>query len=290
MEKRLAIITGADGGMGRWITKAFAKEGLDVIMACRDLENAEPIAEKVRTDTRNDNVEVRKIDLSSMSSVYAFIEALRKENRHISVLMNNAGILTTKARPTEDGLETLVSVNYIAPYMLTRSLLPQMMENARIVNTVSCTYAIGKITPEFFSNGMKGNFHRIPAYSNTKLALLLFTQELARRLKEKKSTITVNAADPGIVSTKMIKMNEWFDPLTDIFFRPFIKRPLEGASTAIALALWSKFEGVTGKCFADCREKQVPGVILHHPQQLSLWNDTEQWLLEHKIVLPKIDL
>jgi len=287
MEKRLAIITGADGGMGRWITQALAKERIEIIMACRDINNAQLVADTVRKATNNGNIEIRKIDLSDMSSVCEFIQTLRTENRRISFLMNNAGILTTKARPTKDGLETLVSVNYIAPYLLTRSLLPQMAENARIVNTVSCTYAIGKITPEFFSNGMKGTFHRIPAYSNTKLALLLFTQELARRLQEKNSTIAVNAADPGIVSTKMIKMNEWFDPLTDIFFRPFIKRPLEGASTAIALALWSKFEGITGKCFADCQEKRVPTEILHHSQQLPLWNDTEAWLSEHGITLPE---
>ena len=149
--------------------------------------------------------------------------------------MNNAGILTTPVRKTEDGLETIVSVNYVAPYMLTRQLLPLMQPGCRIVNTVSCTYAIGRIEPGFFEKGRNGRFFRIPVYSNTKLALLLFTQEFAERLQDK--DITINASDPGIVSTNMITMQAWFDPLTDILFRPFIKTPAQGAATAIHLAL-----------------------------------------------------
>ena len=119
-----------------------------------------------------------------------------------------------------------------------------MGEGTRIVNMVSCTYAIGKLDfPDFFLRGRKGSFWRIPIYSNTKLALLLFTIELAERLRAR--GITVNAADPGIVSTNIIRMDQWFDPLTDIFFRPFIRTPLQGAATAIGLLLDAEVEGRT---------------------------------------------
>ena len=227
MEKGLAIITGADGGMGQVITAALAKEGYPVIMACLDPEKAASLCNRIQQETGNTQIEVRRIDLASLSSVNNFTGQLLKEGRPVSRLMNNAGILTTPVRKTEDGLETIVSVNYVAPYMLTRQLLPLMQPGCRIVNTVSCTYAIGRIEPDFFEKGRNGRFFRIPVYSNTKLALLLFTQEFAERLQDK--DITINASDPGIVSTNMITMQAWFDPLTDILFRPFIKTPAQGA-------------------------------------------------------------
>ena len=89
-----------------------------------------------------------------------------------------------------------------------------MGQGTRIVNMVYCTYSIGKITPEFLIRGKRGSFWRIPVYSNTKLAVWLFTRELSERLKTE--GITVNAADPGIGSTNIIRMDMWFDPLTDI--------------------------------------------------------------------------
>lgn len=180
MEKGLAIITGADGGMGQVITAALAKEGYPVIMACLDPEKAASLCNRIQQETGNTQIEVRRIDLASLSSVNNFTGQLLKEGRPVSRLMNNAGILTTPVRKTEDGLETIVSVNYVAPYMLTRQLLPLMQPGCRIVNTVSCTYAIGRIEPDFFEKGRNGRFFRIPVYSNTKLALLLFTPRTCR--------------------------------------------------------------------------------------------------------------
>ena len=153
----------------------------------------------------------------------------------------------------------------MAPYMLTRQLLPLMQPGCRIVNTVSCTYAIGRIEPDFFEKGRNGRFFRIPVYSNTKLALLLFTQEFAERLQDK--DITINASDPGIVSTNMITMQAWFDPLTDILFRPFIKTPAQGAATAIHLALSDEAKDRNGCCYANCKKRNVSERIRHHAQQ-----------------------
>jgi len=180
---------------------------------------------------------------------------------------------------TADGFERTVSVNYLGPYLLTRKLLPVMTRGARIVNMVSCTYAIGRLDfPDFFLQGRKGGFWRIPVYSNTKLALLLFTMELAERLRGK--GITVNAADPGIVSTNMITMHQWFDPLTDLFFRPFIRTPRKGASTAIGLLLDEKETGVTGQLYAGNHRKELPDNYVHHVQKEQLWEITEQLLAQ----------
>lgn len=284
MKKGLAIITGADGGMGQIITTALAKAEYSIIMACKEPSKAIPICNRIKIESKNERIEVRKINLASLKSVYSFAEQIIKEGNNISILINNAGVLTSNVRKTEDGLETLVSVNYVAPYLLTRMLLPLMIKGSRIVNTVSCTYSIGKIETNFFENGKNGTFYRIPVYGNTKLALLLFTQELALRLKEK--GIIVNAADPGIVSTNMISMNAWFDPLTDILFRPFIKTASQGASTAIYLALSEEIKNKTGCCYANHKEKNIPKRILSHSIQKSLWNKTEKILLDKGYIIP----
>ena len=243
-EVKWAIITGADGGMGTEITRAVATAGYHVIMACYNPQKAENVCQRLMKETGNPNLEVLAIDLSSMHSVASFTDRILERK-------------------------------------LTRKLVPTMASGARIVNMVSCTYAIGRLDfPDFFHRGKTGNFWRIPVYSNTKLALLLFTFELSEQLREK--GITVNAADPGIVSTDIITMHKWFDPLTDIFFRPFIRKPKKGASTAIGLLLDKKETGVTGQLYVNNHRKSLSDKYVNHVQKEQLWEITErllaQWL------------
>lgn len=280
-KKKLAVITGADGGMGTEITRAVARAGYRVVMACYNPAKAEVRRRMLVEETGNAGIEVRGIDLASLESVAAFANRLLEQGERISLLMNNAGTMETGLHITNDGLERTVSVNYVGPYLLTRKLLPLMGEGSRVVNMVSCTYAIGKLDfPDFFLRGKKGAFWRIPIYSNTKLALTLFTIDLARRVKER--GIVVNAADPGIVSTDIITMHMWFDPLTDILFRPFIRTPRKGAATAISLLLDKEAGQRTGTLNVSCRPKHLSDKYLHHWQMGELWNRTEivveKWL------------
>ena len=265
MKQKLAVITGADGGMGMEITRAVAAAGYKVIMACRDPEIAEEKRQLIMRETGNIALEIVPVNLASLSSTASFANELLQRGEVITLLMNNAGTMETRRCITEDGLERTVSVNYVAPYLLTRKLLPLMGEGSRIVNMVSCTYAIGKLDfPDFFLRGKKGAFWRIPIYSNTKLALTLFTIALSKKVKEK--GIIVNAADPGIVSTKIITMHMWFDPLTDIFFRPFIRTPRQGAATAISLLLDEDAGKRTGTLNVSCHPKQLSEKFFHHVQ------------------------
>lgn len=274
MMKKTAVITGADGGMGSEITKAVAMAGYHVIMVCYTSFKGEEKKSRIILDTGNEDIEVVQADLSSMESVVDAVDKIKDKTPSVELLMNNAGTMCTHYVRTEDGFEHTVAVNYLAPYLLTRRLLPIMHEGSRIVNMISCTYAIGKIGPHFFTKGSEGSFFRIPVYSNTKLALWLFTRELSERVKGR--GITVNAADPGIVSTNIIRMDEWFDPLTDIFFRPFIRTPRQGAETAIRLLLDEQFGNLTGRMFTSSKEKKVSEKYMHHPQTKELWNMTEQ--------------
>lgn len=281
MEQKLAIITGADGGMGTEITRAVALAGYRVVMACLDMQRASAKQQMLVRETGNPSIEVEKIDLASLASVADFANRMLQRGERIGLLMNNAGTMETARKVTEDGLERTVSVNYVGPYLLTRKLVPLMGEGSRIVNMVSCTYAIGRLDfPDFFLRGKKGSFWRIPIYSNTKLALTLFTIDLSNRLKDK--GIVVNAADPGIVSTDIITMHMWFDPLTDILFRPFIRSPRQGAATAISLLLDEEGGKRTGTLNVSCHPKRLTDKYFHHIQMDELWNRTEavvrKWL------------
>lgn len=273
MEKNLAVITGADGGMGLEICHAVARARYKVIMACLNPDAAEPKRMQLIKETENTDIRILKLDLSSLQSVCRFAQEVTALQCPIDLLMNNAGTLSTYFRRTKDGLEHTVSVNYVGPYLLTRKLIPLMHPGSRIVNMVSCTYVLGKLGKDFFSNGRKGAFRRISVYSNTKLALWLFTFRLAALLQEK--GITVNAADPGIVSTGIITMDQWFDPLTDIFFRPFIRTPFQGAATAVRLLLSQEMKGETGNLYANGKKKKVNAKFMDSVWAQKVWEDTE---------------
>ena len=275
MEQGIAVITGADGGMGTEITRAVAEVGYPIVMVCYTTTKGEKIRNQIIESTGNKEIEVMQADFSSMQSVSDLADKILQKGQHIALLMNNAGTMETGLHTTVDGIERTVSVNYLAPYLLTRKLLPLMGKGTRVVSMVSCTYAIGRLDfPDFFTRGRKGSFWRIPIYSNTKLALLLFTFELAEQLKAK--GIAVNAADPGIVSTPIITMHAWFDPLTDVLFRPFIRTPRQGADTAIRLLLDKENEGKTGTFNLSGHTKLLSTNYTNHKQKKALWDESEQ--------------
>ena len=236
----LAIITGADGGMGTEITRAVAQAGYRVIMASCRKQKAEAVRRTLMHDRPDLSIEVRRLDLASLASVAEFADTILSEGTPLTLLMNCAGTMETARHITEDGLERTVSVNYAGPYLLTRKLLPLMGRGSRVVNMVSCTYAIGHLG------------------------------------------IVVNAADPGIVSTDIITMHMWFDPLTDLFFRPFIRTPRQGADTAIRLLLDEDGGQRTGTFNVSGHAKHLSEKYTQHRQMQELWERTEaivkKWL------------
>ena len=277
---KLSIITGADGGMGYEEAKAVAQKGYHTIMACYCPKLAMAKCKKMIEETGNPNIEVLGLNLADLASVRRFADEVKSRFERLDLLMNNAGTIATGYEITVDGLERTVSVNYVGPYLLTRLLLPLMGQGSRIVNMASCVYRLGALDfPEFFERGRKGCFQRIHIYSNTKLAITLFTFELADRLRER--GITVNAADPGVVSTGIIRMQMFFDPLTDIFFRPFIRTPRQGADTAIRLLLDEDKAGQTGTFSRSNRVRDLGEKYQHHKQRQELWERTEEIVKEY---------
>ena len=232
--KPVIIITGASGGIGYEITKAAALEGkYTVIMACRNLKKAEAVKEKIINETKFEDIEVMQLDLSSIKSVIAFADELLQRGVKVVRLMNNAGTMPGERKITEDGFEETCETNYIAPLLLTLKLLPLMPKGARIVNMLSVTYSWSRLDEEFFTKGMKGTYHRMPVYCNTKQAFLFATLKLAEILLP--HGIYIAGSDPGVASTGIIHMNMWFDPLADLIARPIMSTPAQGASPAVKL-------------------------------------------------------
>ena len=272
---RVAIITGAGTGMGFEEAKAVAAKGYYTVMACHHPAEAEARRQEIIRETGNGNVEIIGIELADLSDVRRFADEIKARFDRVDLLMNNAGTIQTGFHLTPDNIEHTVSVNYVGPYLLTRLLLPLMGEGSRIVNMASLTYWMGRLDfPEFFTRGRKKGFHRIHIYCNTKLAITLFTFQLAKLLKGR--GITVNAADPWMVSTNIIRMHiPVVDFLADIFFRPVIYTPRKGADTAIRLLLDEDKAGQTGTYNRSNRILDVGEKYFHHRQMQELWDRTE---------------
>lgn len=136
--KNLAIITGADGGMGSEITKAVAAAGYYVVMLCRTKTNGEKRKSQIVDATGNPNIEVMEVDLSSMKETAAVTQLIKKKGMLVDLLMNNAGTMSKCFNRTSEGFENTVAVNYLAPFLLTNRLIPLMHNGTRIVNMISC--------------------------------------------------------------------------------------------------------------------------------------------------------
>ena len=281
MNRDWVVVTGASGGIGREITRSLALKGFPVIMACRNLDKAKKIRKQIIAESRNKEIEMDLLDLSSFRSIFSFAERLCKSGRRIGTLINNAGIMCKDYQTTENAFEMTIGVNYIGTFLLTRLLMPLLLRSgqpdARIINTTSCTYKIGRVNENFFLLN-PNHYHRFKAYANSKLAVLLFTAELAERLNG--NSISVYAVDPGVVDTDMITMQRWFDPLADLFFRPLIKDAGKAAETFVFLASNENVPD-NGILFANCKPKKLSDSVLKHPYRKELWIHTERFLADY---------
>lgn len=277
MNKEYYIITGANGSIGQAITEALAKQGLSIIMACRNLAKSQPVQQQLIEKTGNTDITLLPLDLASFASIIAFANHLSQESISIQTLINNAGVMNQHYSQTADGFESTIGVNYIGTVLLTRLLLPLMHPGSRIVTTTSLTRYIGDIDEDFFKESPR-RYKRFETYSKSKLALTLYTARLAQELRPR--GICVNAADPGVVNTNMITMHSWVDPLANRFFRPFISTPQEGAIGAIFAATSPEVYGVTGEIFK--KEKHIPisARAIHVPRALWLYEETGKKITE----------
>jgi protochlorophyllide reductase len=192
-----ALVTGANSGLGLEVTRVLAASGAKVLMACRNLDKAEQAAESVRADHPRGAVEVWQLDLASMASIDACAAAVCESESHLDLLINNAGLMAVDETRTEDGFEMQFGVNHLGHFVLTGQLAPliRATPGSRIISMSSMGHRAGRM---HFDDLMyeRHRYRRWPAYFQNKLANLLFTAELHRRLGPTASTIAL-AAHPG---------------------------------------------------------------------------------------------
>lgn len=246
---KVAIVTGANSGMGMATAKALLDEGATVVMLCRSEERGREAYKKLLADA-NSRTYLLLADLGDYESIKEFVRMFKKIFQRLDILVNNAGFISLDRQETKEGLERQFGVNHIGHFLLTMSLLDVMGEGSRIVNVASGAHKTGKI--HFDDINLHKGFNVIKAYSQSKLANVLFTRELARRVADR--GITVNCCHPGAVATNIgIDRNTGFGKTVTGLLKPFFQTPEEGAKTAIFLATDESVKNITGEYFYKCR-------------------------------------
>uniref|UniRef100_A0A8D3D7P2 Retinol dehydrogenase 13 n=1 Tax=Scophthalmus maximus TaxID=52904 RepID=A0A8D3D7P2_SCOMX len=257
---KTVVVTGANAGIGKETAHELAKRGGRIIMGCRDMEKCEAAAKEIRGKTLNPHVYACHLDLASVKSIRAFAERIKQEEQRVDVLINNAGVMRCPAWKTEDGFEMQFGVNHLGHFLLTNLLLDKLKESApsRVINLASLAHIVGKIDFEDL-NWENKKFDTKQAYCQSKLANVLFTRELAKRLQG--TGVTVNAVHPGVVATDLGRHTglhqSQFSSSVLSEYPASIFNPELGAQPSVYLAVSEELEGVTG-CYYDVMTEKEP--------------------------------
>ncbi len=282
MTGRTCLITGASNGIGKEAAVAIAATGASVIMVARDQSRGQAALDEVRRRSGTDGVELLLADLASLDEVRRLARDVRDRHDRLHVLINNAGAYNAHRSETKDGFETTIGVNHLAHFLLTMELLDLLKASApaRIVNVSSAAHIGARI--DFDDLQLKRRYGGMRAYGQSKLANVLFTYELGRRLEG--SGVTANAIHPGVVLTGFGRNNTGLIGLGfevfQLFGRPFLLTPERGADTIIYLATSPDVEGVTGKYFE--KRHAIPSTPGSYDEatQKRLWDVSEQLVRE----------
>ena len=226
---RTAVVTGANAGVGYQVALALARRGAHVVLGCRDLGRAGEAAERIAAEVPGAGLDVRRLDLADLACVASFAEGIAGAYPAVDVLVNNAGLMAKERQVTADGFELMFGVNYLGHYALTARLLPLLLSapGSRVVMTSSLTYRFGRVDlddPMFERRA----FNIWPAYFQSKLATVLFAEELDRRLRAAGAATVALTAHPGIAATDIGPKAGLGDPNTspqDAFVGRLIMQP-----------------------------------------------------------------
>ena len=285
MKGKICIVTGSNSGIGKETTLGLANMGATVVMVVRDQRRGENAQREIMRQTGNNSVDLMMCDLSSMNSIQHFVKEFKRKYDRLDVLVNNAGALFNKREVTPEGFERTFAVNYLGPFLLVHELIDLLKKSApsRIINVSSGLAKNGRVDLDDLQSeknyvGTKPySSRRAPVYSNTKLMLMMFTYELARRLKG--SGVTANVLMPGFVATNLGKNSGNLS--SSIMFkmvRPMQINARKGAETSIYLASSDEVKDVSGKCFAKKKEVLTCSASYDEDLQKKLWSKTESIL------------
>jgi NAD(P)-dependent dehydrogenase (short-subunit alcohol dehydrogenase family) len=253
MAGKICMVTGANAGIGKATALGLANIGATVAMVCRSQERGEAALTEIKEQSSSDHISLLVADLASQAEIRRLAENFKGHHSALHVLVNNAGIIPRRRELTVDGFETQFAVNHLAPFLLTNLLLDILKASApaRIVTVASDMHRGATIN--FDDLQSEGSYRPLRVYSRTKLANVLFTYELARRLQG--TSITANCLHPGVVATKLLADGMGMPRALRSTTRLIGTKPEKGAKTSIYLAASAEVEGISGKYFV--RQKAV---------------------------------
>ena len=261
---RTVMVTGATDGLGLETARELARRGARVILHGRDARRAEAARREICASSGNDEVEVVLADFASLHQVRVLADEVRGLTDRLHVLVDNAGVYQERRHVTEDGLETTFQVNHLAPFLVTSLLLDLLLAGApsRVVVVSSAVHQRAPVDLDDLQGERR--YDGYSAYGLSKLGNLLFTYELAERLRG--SGVTVNALHPGAVATKLLRAG---------FRSSGGLSPRDGAQTAVYLATSPEVEGVTGKYFVDRRIASSSPASYSRDLRAAFWERSE---------------
>lgn len=247
-------MTGFTAGLGRAAVHDLVSQGALVVGLCRDGGKGEAVAREVHSESGS--LEVLVGDLASLADVRRVAAEFLAMERPLDVLWNNAGLINLERQLTEDGLEMTFAVNHLGHFLLTCLLLERLRESdvARVVNTASEGHRFGGPL-DFTDLQSASDYRAFRVYGRSKLANILFTEELARR--ESDHGVTVNSFHPGFVASDLSKNNGWWARALMTSISPFARSPRKGAETGLYLCTSPEVAEVSGAYFMDRRVRQV---------------------------------
>ena len=271
----VCLVTGATGGSGLATAEGLARSGADVIIGARSPARAEAARDRIASATGSDRLEVALADLSVQADVRRLAAEVARRHDRLDVLVNNAGLVAMRRQQTADGFELTWAVNHLAPFLLTNLLTDLLVASApaRVVTVSSGAHTAARMDlddPQFAHRRYSG----MAAYGQSKLANILFTAELARRLEG--TGVTANCLHPGVVGSDFGRRAGGLFGLGWRIIRPFALSPERGARTSIYLATSPEVAGVTGRYFFRSRPAQPSSLARDADLARRLWDASER--------------
>lgn len=272
---KLCVVTGATSGIGLETARGLARQGAEVVLVGRDRAKTGRAVETIRSETGNIAVAYALADLSSQQQIRHLAEELKNRFPRLDVLVNNAGALLMSRQESVDGIDMTLEVNYLSVFLLTNLLLDRLKESApsRIVNVSSEAHRGAKLDFADLQAQTK-KYHGMPAYGQAKLAVIMLTYELARRLEG--TGVTVNALHPGVVATNFGQNNRWAERTLWRIIGRFSLSPTKGAATTLYLATSPEVEGITGKYFMKKKRERSAAASYNADAAKKLWELSEE--------------
>lgn len=289
---KIAIVTGANSGLGQEITIGLAKKEVKVIMACRNIKKAESAKSEIMKIIPSADIEIMELDLNYLTSVRSFAKSFSEKYDRLNLLIENAGIMIPPFAKTEDGFESQMGVNYFSHFLLTNLLMPVLnkTEGARIATTSSIAHENGRI--DFDNLNSEKSYSKMGAYGQSKLACLMFAYELQRRLDKAGSSIIAVSAHPGVSKTNLFSnVPTLFQVLMTPFLPLFTHPPKKAALPMLYAALGDDVKG--GDYFGPTGFKGMkgePGKVKSKPQSYDQDVAKRLWEVSEKLTGKKFEV